>query len=424
MRIRFHFRAFLIAMALCAWCVAPLAAGENWPQFRGPNGDGISDASDLPVKFGEAENLRWKTPMPGKAWSSPVVWGKQIWLTNATEDGKEIYFVCVDLDSGKVIYNTKLWDVVDPQAAIPKNSYASPTPAIEAGRVYLHFGSCGTVAIDTATGKTVWERRDLPCNHFRGPASSPIIVDNLLILTFDGFDFNYLAALDKRTGETVWRRDRNIQYDSNNGDYHKAFSTPQVIEVPGQPGKREMVSPSAGATIAYDPASGEELWRVRSGGMNAAARPVFGNGLVYCTAPDGGFQLFAVKPGGRGDVTTSHVAWKFAKGVPSRPSPMLLGDSIFMVANNGVASCIDAVAGTQVWQHRFGGDYSASPVYADGKLYFFDENGAAQVIDAKRQYNELAINHLDDGCMASPAIVGRSLIVRTKSNLYRFEKTP
>ncbi|HEY2759259.1 MAG TPA: PQQ-binding-like beta-propeller repeat protein, partial [Pirellulales bacterium] len=324
----------------------------------------------------------------------------------------------VDLDSGKILHDVKLWDGIEPQEDTKINSFASPTPAIEEGRVYVHFGSYGTAAIDTTTGDKIWVRRDLPCNHFRGPASSPILFGNLLILTFDGFDYNYLAALDKRSGETVWKQDRNIQYKSDNGDYHKAFCTPQIVE---QAGRQELISPSAGATVAYDPHSGKELWRVLSGGMNAATRPLFGNGLVYCTAPAGGWQLFAVHPGGTGDVTNTQVAWKFNKAVPSRPSPLLLGERIFMVSDNGVATCLEALNGSVVWQHRFGGDFSASPVYADGKIYFFDENGKSYVIESGSEFKSLAENHLDNGCMASPAIIGHSLIVRTKSDLYRFD---
>jgi outer membrane protein assembly factor BamB len=401
--------------------VGAASAGENWPQFRGPTGDGMSDATGLPVTFSETENVRWKTAIHGKGWSSPVVWGNQIWLTTAPEDGKQMYAVCVDLNSGEILRDIKLWDVDNPQYCHPYNSYASPTPVIEAGRVYVHFGAHGTAAIDTATGEKLWTRQDLPCNHFRGPGSSPIIVDDLLILTFDGFDYNYLAALDKRTGVTVWKHDRNIDYGTDNGDYHKAFSTPQVINVAGQ---RQLISPSAGATIAYDPTIGEELWRIRSGGMNASARPLYFGGLAYSIAPDGGLGMFAFKPEGTGDIT-SQVVWKVNKNIPSRGSPILL-DGLLFLSNNvgGVMSATNADTGKVVWTKRHGGNITASPVYADGKIYFFDEEGTAPVIQPGLEYKLLADNHLDAGCMASPAIVGHSLIVRTKTSLYRIEKTP
>jgi outer membrane protein assembly factor BamB len=411
-------RCFLLTAIYSVLCVSA-RAGDSWPQFRGPNGDGKSDATDLPVTFSETENLRWKTPIHDKGWSSPVVLGDQIWLTTATADGKELYVVCVDLNTGKIKFDQKLFTIETPQTAHEFNSYASPTPVIENGRVYVHFGSPGTAAIDTATGKVIWKRQDLPCFHFRGAGSSPIIVDNLLILTFDGYDFNYLAALDKRTGETVWKHDRNFEYTTDNGDYHKSFSTPHVIEVAGH---RQLISPSAGATAAYDPATGNEIWRVRSGGMNAASRALYGNGLVYCVAPDGGFQLFAVKPEGAGDITNTNVAWKTNKGVPTRASPILLDDLLFMGGNAGVLSCVNAKTGEITRQKRTSAKFTASPVYADGKLYFFSEDGEAPVIAADRELTQLAENHFEPGFMSSPAIIGRSLIVRSKTNLYRFEK--
>ena len=265
----------------------------------------------------------------------------------------------------------------------------------------------------------IWTRQDLPCFHFRGAGSSPIIVDNLLILTFDGFDYNYLVALDKRTGETVWKHDRNFEYTSDNGDYHKAFSTPHVIEVNG---RRQLISPSAAATAAYDPATGNEIWRVRSGGMNTASRALYGNGLIYCVAPDGGFQLFAVRPEGAGDITNTNVAWKTNKGVPTRASPILLGDLLFMGGNAGVLSCLNANTGEIIRQKRTSAKFTASPVYADGKIYFFSEDGEAPVIAADRELTPLAENRFDTGFMGSPAIVGRSLIVRSKTHLHRFEK--
>jgi outer membrane protein assembly factor BamB len=401
----------------------PLSAHENWPQFRGPAADGVSDAVDLPPNFGEDKNIAWKTPIHGRGWSSPVVWGDQIWITTAPEDGSENDAICVDLQTGGIKHDLKLWKVAEPQFIHSKNSYASPTPAIEAGRVYVHFGAHGTAAIDTAAGKKIWERRDLPCDHFRGPASSPIIVDDLLILTFDGFDLQYLVALNKHTGENVWKRDRNItSYDPNEGDFKKAYSTPKVAMLAG---RRQMISPSAGATIAYDPATGDELWRVRSGGMNAAAPPLItADGLVLCTTGFSGFQLFAAKPDGKGDVTDTHVAWQFKKAVPERPSPILVDSLLYMVNDSGILSCVDPKTGKSLRQKRVGGNFSASPVYADGKIYCFDEGGKSYVIKPTRDLEVMATNQLDDGCMASPAVAGRSLIVRTITHLYRIENRP
>ncbi len=240
--MRFRPLALLAALplALVAFVLAiqvaqvAAAAGDNWPEFRGPSGDGHAGNPGLPLTWSETEHVRWKTPIHDKGWSSPVVWGKQIWLTTALADGKANYALCVDLESGKILRDIKLWEIEEPQFCHPYNSYASSTPAIEEGRVYVHFGSQGTAALDTATGKVLWSRRDLECNHFRGPGSSPILWKNLLILTFDGFDFQYLVALDKATGKTVWRRDRDLEYGTTDGDMKKGYSTPHVISVGGR----------------------------------------------------------------------------------------------------------------------------------------------------------------------------------------------
>lgn len=399
----------------CLGCT-PLRAADHWPQFRGPDANGQTAAKGLPISFGENRNVLWKTPVPGKAWSSPVLWGSQIWVTTATEDGRELGALCVDADSGKVIHQQVVFKIAEPKFCHPMNSYGTPTPVIEEGRVYLHFGSAGTACLDAATAAILWTRQDLPCDHFRGAASSPILAGKLLVLTFDGVDVQYVAALDKASGRTAWKRDRNIAYGTDNTDYHKSYSTPVLISVAGKP---QLVSPSAGAIIAYVPDSGEELWRVRSGGMNAAALPLFENGLLYATSAAGGFQLFATRPDGSGDVTDTHVAWKYKKSVPTRSSLILTGGRLFMISDNGMISCVDAITGQAVWQKRVKGAFSASPLLAEGHIYFFGEDGEIPVIAAAAEFKLLAENRLDDGFMASPAVWGNSLILRSRKHLYR-----
>ncbi len=408
-------------LALGLWSAGPVCGGENWPQFRGPHANGQTAAQGLPVTFGEAENLRWKIPVHGKAWSSPVIWEQQIWMSTATKDGKELGAVCIDAESGKILFDVVAFNIDKPLFCHPMNSYATPTPVIENGRLYLHFGTYGSACLDTTNAKTLWTHQEFSCDHFRGPASSPILVDNLLVLTFDGIDVQFIAALDKLTGKTVWKRDRKIVYDTEDHDYWKAYSTPALISVQGH---QQLVSPSAGATIAYEPKTGEEIWRVRSGGMNASALPLFGNGLVYATSAAGGYQLFAVRPDGRGDVTESHVAWQFAKNVPTRSSQILLGERLFMISDAGVISCVDAKSGLSIWQKRLGGPFSASPLFAEGHIYFFGEDGDVPVIAAADTFQLLATNQLGDGFMASPAVYNNSLILRSRSHLYRIEKKP
>jgi outer membrane protein assembly factor BamB len=396
-----------------------LASAENWPAFRGPAANGQAAATNLPAKFGNGEHVAWKTAIHGRGWSSPVVWEKQIWMTTATEDGKKMFAVAVDLDSGKIVHDVLVFENADPRFCHPANSYASPTPTIEQGRVYVHFGSYGTACLDTATGKVLWSRRDFECDHFRAPGSSPILFRDLLFLSFDGVDQQYVVALNKKTGKTAWKKERSIDYGTDNGDRKKAYSTPTVIEFNG---RAALISPAAVATIAYSPLTGEELWTVRHGGMNAAPRPLFANGLIYIAAGGGKTQFVAVRPGGNGDVTDSHITWSSAVGIPRRSSQLLVGNSLFMAADNGVASCRDPKSGEIFWQHRFGGDFWASPVAADGKIYFFSKQGKISVIAASRDFKQLAENEFDAGFNSSAAIVDNSLIIRSFTHLYRIKK--
>ena len=409
----------ILVLAIVFTSPTARAADDNWPQFRGPTADGHAAGRGLPLTWAEDKNVVWKTPIHDKGWSSPVIWGQQIWMTTAREDGKQLFGVCVDKATGKIVYDLKLFDVEKPKFCIPMNSYASPTPVIEAERVYLHFGSPGTACVDTATGKVLWSRDDLPCDHWRSAGSSPILFENLLILTFDGHDLQYLAALDKNTGKTVWRKDRNITtYKKDDGDLKKAYSTPAVVTVEGQ---QQLVSPSAEATIAYNPRTGEELWRVKHGGMNAASLPLYGFGRVFITTAAGGEQLVAIRPELK-NAPSSRIDWSFKKNVPSRPSPLLIGDMIYMVSDGGIVSCVEAKTGQLVNSIRAKGKFSASPIYADDRIYFVSEDGPTTVVEANRDLKVLAVNELDLGCMASPAASGAALFLRTRTHLYRIEQ--
>jgi outer membrane protein assembly factor BamB len=366
------------------------ARGENWPQYRGPTADGLSTATGLPVEWSESKNVVWKTAIHGKAWSSPVIWDNQIWMTSATEDGKQLFAVCVEGDSGKIVHDKLVFDIAEPQYCIPFNSYASPTPVIESGRVYVHFGAPGTACLDTATAEIIWARQDLHCNHHRSAGSSPILYDDLLVVAYDGFDVQYVVAFDKITGKTVWRRDRNIDYGSDNGDVKKAYCTARVIEVDGKP---QLVYPSAGATIAYEPTSGEELWRVRHGGMNAACPVLFGNGRLFINTAAGGLKLFALRVGGRGDVTNTHIDWKCSQGTSTRASQLLIDNRLYMVSDAGIASCLDAETGKAIWQSRLGGEFTSSPVCAEGRIYYSNQ-------DPGRGIHGLA-SHLRQGALSA-----------------------
>jgi outer membrane protein assembly factor BamB len=415
-------------LLLTLW-LPPMRGAENWPQFRGPDGTGHSDARGLPLHWSETQNVVWKTAIHDRGWSSPVIYGKQIWLTSASKDGRELFVLCIDRDTGKMIRDWKLFDVAQPQFVHPFNSPASPTPVIEEGRVYITFGSAGTACIDTKTFRVLWERRDIECNHFRGAGSSPVLFGNLLLMHFDGSDRQFVMALDKTTGKTVWQTKRSIDFqdpvDKNGkpldeGDSRKAFSTPQVERING---RWEMISLGAKAAYSYDPFTGKELWRVEERGQHSAStRPVIGHGMIFFPTGFATGQLFAVRTGGEGLITDSHVAWKVKRGVPNKPSILLVDDLIYMIGDSGIASCIDAKSGAQVWQQRIGGEYSASPVYADGRLWFFSEDGKTTVLKPARVFEQVAENRLDEGFLASPAIAGKVFYLRTRTHLYRIEE--
>ncbi|MBC8290649.1 MAG: PQQ-binding-like beta-propeller repeat protein, partial [Planctomycetes bacterium] len=299
---------------------------EFWNEFRGPTADGHSPSDKLPLTWSEEKNVAWKTGIAGKAWSSPVVWRDQIWVTNATPDGKKLFAVCLDAKSGKIVHNVTVFEIAKPMYCIGYNSYASPTPVVAEGRVWVHFGSAGTACLDTETGKILWSRQDLPCKHLRAPGSSPIVFRDFIIVNFDGADHQYVVALNKETGRTEWKTDRTIDYGSDNGDRKKAYCTPAIFE---HDGRLQMVSPAAVATISYDPRDGKELWKVYHGGFNAAARPLYTHGHVIINL-EGGKRLLSVRPDGTGDVTKTHVKWTCGKSSPPRPSPLVVGDPLFM----------------------------------------------------------------------------------------------
>lgn len=399
----------------------------QWLQFRGTDGTGLSASKGLPLTWSEKEHVAWKTAIHGRAWSSPVILDNQVWLTTATQDGKQLYAIAIHRDTGKIIHDIKLFDVDTPQFAHSFNTYASPTPVAEAGRVCVTFGSPGTACLEPKSGKVLWTRRDLECNHYRGAGSSPIFFGNLLIMHFDGSDVQYLVALDKKTGKTVWKTDRSIDFQdlgpdgkpAAEGDLRKAFATPHITTVNGKP---QLISSGAKATYAYDPLTGKEIWRVEErNNHSASTRPVVGHGLIYFSSGFPRAHLLAVRPDGQGHVTSSHVAWSTSRSVPSKPSLLLVGDLLYMITDAGVASALDAKTGELVWTARVGGTFSASPVSAEGRIYFFDEDGKATVIEAGREFKVLATNSLDDGSLASPAIAGKALFVRTKTHLYRIE---
>lgn len=436
-------RAITLSLVLIATNATAVFGADEWPQFRGPDGDGHAPkSSHVPLRWSEQEHVRWKTPIHGRAWSSPVISGNQVWVTTATEDGHQLGAVCLDRDSGKIVRDLNLFQVEKPQFAHKFNSYASPTPAIAGGRLYVSFGSPAIACLDTRTGKVLWERRDFVCNHYRGAGSSPVLHKNLLLLHFDGSDHQFVAAVDTQTGKTVWQSERSIDFRDlgpdgkprADGDYRKAFATPHVASLNGLP---TFISIGANATYGYNPDTGTEYWRIEDrNNHSGGTRPVVVSNLVFIPTGWSSGQILAVhppsKPGEALDATAEdgpksggslHVVWRSKRNVPKKPSLIASSDRtrLYALDDGGIASCMEITSGRELWRERIGGNFSASPILAGGNLYFLSEEGKTTVIRDQATFEKVAENTLGDGFMASPAVAGNGLYVRSRSALYRIE---
>lgn len=422
--VPFFRNAALLAVAT-AFSMHPAISQENsWTHFRGNGLNGISGAGEAPVHWNDSTNILWKTDIAGKGWSSPVVFGNQVWVTAASEKEREMSGICLDLNSGEIMSNIKLFQ---PDTLYPKhdvNSYATPTPCIEEGYVYFHFGTYGTACVNTADGTTVWKRTDLNCNHAQGPGSSPFLYQNLLILHIEGTDVQYIVALDKHTGETVWKTGRPAKlYEPLEPIGKKAYITPIIVKVNG---RDLLISNGSAVCMAYDPETGEEVWRIVEGEDSTIAMPFAENGILYfypgfVTGTDGEkySELLAVNPDGTGDISGTHVLWRFRSPVLQLLSPLIKNGLIYTVDTRNVLYCLDAKTGNEVYSRKLKQKYPSSPVYAGGNIYFTSVRGETMVIRAGNRLQVIAENKLPGEVYATPAIVGNSILLRTDKSLYR-----
>jgi outer membrane protein assembly factor BamB len=398
----------------------PIAAAD-YPQFRGPSGDGNANARNLPSTWNESTNVAWKTPIPGKGWSSPSLYQERLYLTSAVpvvasrEAGDlSLRAICVDASSGKIVWDREVFRQA--AATAPKihnkNSHASPTPLVTSDRIYVHFGHQGTACLDHA-GNVLWKNNSLKYPPVHGNGGSPILVEGRLIFTCDGSTDPQVVALDAATGEEAWHFARP-------GDPPKKFSfcTPTAIEVSG---KSQVICPGSGVINALDPRAGREIWSVQHDGYSVIPKPLFGHGLVFLSTGFDSPTVLAIRPDGSGDVTDSHVAWSLKKGAPLTPSLLLVGNELYMVSDKGVATCVDARTGKEHWQERIGGNYSSSLVHADGKIYSQSEEGPAIVIRPGQKFDKLADAGFKEHTLASYAVGDSALYIRTEHNLYRVQ---
>ena len=424
----------LATLALATVASAQEAPAPFWPSKGGPTQDGIvpsAEAARLPLEWDEAsgKNITWKTPIEGEGHSTPVIGGDHIWFTAATKDGKQQYLYGIDRKSGKVIHHLLMFENPTPEElGNPFNNYAAPSPFLEADALYVHFGTYGTARVDPATGKKVWERRDINARHYRGPGSSPVVHGDLLYLTFDGIDQQFVTALDKKTGATVWKTNRTTDYGdldkdgkpTRDGDMRKAYHTPAVFEMGGV---EVLVSVGSRAAFGYEAKTGKELWTVRHGGFNAAIRPLrFENVLVLNTGSERAHTVgIRIDDQMKGDITESHTLWDREKRNASESCSLLVDGRLFQVTRGGVVSCTDAKTGQDIWEDRFEGQHLPSPIAAGERIYFCNDRGDCTVIRAADKFEVLARNKLADGMTSSPVAADGALFLRTKTALYRIE---
>lgn len=417
----------LMLAALFAVVLASPLLAEDWTEFRGPGGDGHSATTDLPLTWSKSDHVIWRVDLPGKGWSSPISLGEDLFVTTAVpvekstegddsaNEPQSLRLLCLDIRTGGTLWDREIF-VQDGKRAGKihgKNSHASPTPLTDGKRIFVHFGTHGTACLDLQ-GKILWKNTEQVYAPVHGNGGSPVLVQNRLIFSCDGGDQQYVVGLDADTGKVAWTTPRKFEYGKK-----FAFSTPLVLTRDGQ---TQVISPGAGGVASYDPQTGAELWRVRYDGYSVIPKPVFGNGLIYLSTGYDRPKLLAIKPDGKGDVTETHVAWTADKGVSHSASFLLVEDELYMISDNGVATCLNAVTGEQYWQQRVGGNYSASPIFAENRIYLLSEQGEGIVLARGKSFEELARNPLETRTLASYAVADGALFIRTEEGLYRIQE--
>ncbi|MCH1495586.1 MAG: PQQ-binding-like beta-propeller repeat protein [Rubripirellula sp.] len=414
-------RLFLLTLMIPVLGSLDASAEEEWWQFRGPNGNGHYRSDRLVESWTETENVAWRTEIHDRGWSSPIIVGDHIWMTTATREGHKLFAICVHKDSGKIIHDIHLFDVDSPQRITAENTYATPTPVVVGEHVIVHFGTYGTACLDAQSANVIWKRRDLNCDHEvnAGPASSPTVINGQVIVHVDGRDVQYIIALDPKTGDTIWKTNRSRDFSDIPVNQRKAFCMPYLFSSARGP---QMISPGGRAIYSYD-LQGNELWRVEHRGFSVAPRPVAGFGMVFSLIDRDNPELWAIRSDGSGDVTDTHVVWKEYRSMPQRCSPLLINDLLYLVNREGIATCLEAKTGELAWRERLPGQFSASPIYANGKIHFFNEDAECFILKPGRTYELVRRNKLTpQRVLASPAIDENSLIVRTEKALYRIEQ--
>lgn len=398
-----------------------IPAHGDWPEFRGPTGQGVATGAKIPTQWSDSENVAWKVPVPGVAWSSPVLVGNRIFLTTAVETAEDtksysLETLALDKSTGKTLWTRKLFHHAADVEIHSKNSHASPTPLVADGVVYVHYGPHGTAAL-TLEGEVIWTNNELTYSPQHGNGGSPALAGDVLVICCDGSDKQFVVGLDRKTGKVRWNVERAVKPSKG-----FSFSTPLLVTINGQ---LQAICPASDAVYSYAPETGEEVWRCRyAGGYSVVPRPVYAGGLVFICTGYNKAKLLAIDPTGTGDVTETHLRWQIDKGVPYNPSVVAVGEELYLVSDNGIATCADLQTGKVNWQERLGGNFSASLLAAGDHVYFQDEHGKAIVVRAGKTFEKVSENEFvkDERTFASYAVDGGALFIRSEKHLFRIEE--
>ena len=406
-----------VLLVVSAFLFTSPVVAQDWSVFRGPSGDGVSEYKNLPIEWGVDENIFWAVELPGDGWSSPVVVDDQVIVTSAVaqqptaeKSAYDLVVVAYSLKTGKALWNSKVF--VQPETAPrihQKNSHASPTPVVHKGRVYVHFGHQGTACL-SLKGELIWKTVAVEYKPVHGNGGTPIIVNDTMVFSIDGAATTQVVALELATGNVRWVFDRE-----SDAPRKFSFSTPALIEVEG---KQQIVSPGSDVVHGIDARTGKMIWKVKYDGYSVIPKPIYRNGLLYVCTSYNTPWIYCIDPTGYGDITDTNVKWAHQKQVPHTPSIIVHAGSIFMVSDRGIGSCLDANTGDVVWQERIGGNYSASPILANGLIYLQSEQGDATVIEASRNFKVVAKNTFGERTLASYGVANGALLIRTSEKLY------
>ena len=398
----------------------PDGKGENWTQFRGPGGQGLSSEQGVPLTWSDTENVTWKTAIPGEGWSSAVIHGDHVFVTSTTDDGRSCHVICLERQSGKIRWNTRVFEQ-QVRKKRNENSDATPTPTTDGQHVFAVFSSGRMVALDFE-GTVVWTNHDVNFYGHHGLAASPILYEDLVIMAYDGssdgennkvgwkipWQQAVLLAVEKKTGKTRWRGKRGLS--------RLGHVTPNILR---RNGTTQIVSGAGDAVQGFDPKDGRRIWSVYSKGEGVTPSIVVGDGLIFSCSGFEAPTIRVIRAGGTGDVTTSHMVWEQTKGVPSLASMLYVKPHIYSVSDKGIVTCFQGATGDVVWQERIGGKHSASPIHVDGKIYFLTEaEGESVVIEAGPELKILARNRIEEKCKASMAVSQGNLFIRSEQHLF------